>query len=380
MPQSNLDTLLPAGALERVRAPLSQAWTLPPAAYTDPAVYRLEEERLFASSWQCVARVEQLKNPGDFITVDLPQHPIVVVRDLNGELHATSRICVHRAMPVATGCGNARRFVCPYHNWTYELDGQLRSAPMMDGVEEFDAAAWRLAPLSLEVWEGFVFVNPDTEAAPLAPQLAGLDKLIERYDFAELEVAETLHFDSPWNWKILTENFMEAYHHIGTHRQTFEPVYPARDASVPDNEGAPWSFLHMPGKHQDEAPSSFPRLNEEERSTLFAACIFPNFLFAASSTSGAWYQLHPRAHDQMDLKIHILLHPSLREAMSEENLAEMRAMFHAIHTEDIEANAGPWHGLQAAGTRQGRLSTFEKSIWQLNQLWLDAMAGSTANA
>ena len=105
MTNRTIELPLLATDLDRVRQPLSSAWTLPPAAYTDPAVYAAERERIFARDWICVARAEQLPNPGDYVCVDLPTQPIVVVRGMDGELQAMSRVCLHRAMPVAEGSG-----------------------------------------------------------------------------------------------------------------------------------------------------------------------------------------------------------------------------------------------------------------------------------
>lgn len=126
------------GAANRSRQPLEKAWTLPPDAYTGEAVFQREIETIFRKDWICVARQEQVAKPGDFVCFGLPDQPIVVVRDSNGKLQALSRVCLHRAMPLVEGEGNATRFTCPYHTWTYELDGRLRSAPMMDGVDGFD--------------------------------------------------------------------------------------------------------------------------------------------------------------------------------------------------------------------------------------------------
>lgn len=184
----------------RVRAPLARSSTLPPAAYIDARVFDVEVDTIFARDWVCVARQEQLSAAGDYVCVDLPGQPIVVARGRDGGLRAFSRICLHRAMPVAEGAGNASRFVCPYHHWTYELDGSLRSAPMMAGAEGFEPSRCRLPALRLEVWQGFVFVNRDPDAAALGPRLAGLEALIRPYGFSELVVAATTEFDSPWNW------------------------------------------------------------------------------------------------------------------------------------------------------------------------------------
>jgi phenylpropionate dioxygenase-like ring-hydroxylating dioxygenase large terminal subunit len=361
---------------DRVVAPLERAWTLPPQAYTDERVFAAEVDRIFNRDWVCVGRVDQVAEPGDYLCVDLIQQPIVITRDRTGELHALSRICVHRAMPVVEGCGNASRLTCPYHKWVYELDGSLRGAPMMEEVEDFDERSTRLPSLALEVWEGFIFVNLDPDAAPLAPQLTGIAELVENYHFGDLVVAETVSFDSPWNWKLLVENFMEAYHHIGTHRETLEPVYPSRQSSVADNGDQPWSFLWMPGIEQvADAEAVFPQLTEEQKSGLFAAAIFPTFLFAATAHNGVWYQLEPRGHDAMDLKIHVLLPRDVADGLSDQQKKEIGELISVIHLEDIAANEGPWRGLHATLTTQGRLSSFEKAIWQLNQYWTDRLAG-----
>ena len=373
--------LIQPDALQRIRNPLEDAWTLPPDAYTSAAVFEKERETLFSTGWLCVGREEQFAQAGDFRCIDLPAQPIVVVRGHDDEIRAFSRVCLHRAMPVAEGAGNATRFVCPYHNWTYELTGQLRSAPMMEGVRGFDAKKCQLPTLAVEIWQGFVCVNVDPEAEPLAPQLAGLAEVIANYEFDQMVVVDTIEFDSPWNWKILVENFMEAYHHIGTHKTTFQPVYPARLSSVDDNDGKPWVLLRMPAKPEHATENAvFPKLQADEKDQLLAMCVFPTLLFAASASGAFWYQLEPTAHDQMTLRIHAMTTQAGAEAFDDESRAALMATVRTIHEEDIEANRGPWLGLNGAMTTQGRLSAFEKSIWQLNQLWADALGLDAAGA
>lgn len=375
---TDVKTLFDLADIARVRNPLSLGWTLPPAAYTSPAVFAAEAERIFGAYWVPVAHTSQLANSGDFICIDLPDQPIVVTRNKTGELQAFSRICLHRAMPIIEGRGNATRFTCPYHQWTYELDGQLRSAPMMDGAEDFDTQACRLPALRVEIWQGFVMVNLSPDAAPLAPQLSGLEAEVADYGMSDLEIATSLAFDSPWNWKILVENFMEAYHHIGTHKDTFEPVYPARESFVPDNGDAPWSLLRMPGKPGDENEAEglppLPGLDESRQHELFAATVFPTLLFAGNANMVFWYQLMPRAHDDMHLQIHVLMPAPVSAMLEPDDIDAIAESVRFIHVQDIEVNEGPWRGLQAKMTTQGRLSLYEKAIWQLNQLWADALA------
>ncbi len=356
--------------LQRVTAPLAEAWTLPPAAYTHAEMFALETERVFQQGWFCVARADQVAQPGDYLCVDLPGLPLVVARDLAGDLHVISRVCAHRAMPVAQGSGNTTRFVCPYHRWTYELNGQLRSAPMMQEVKNFDPQACALPRLRVELWNGFVFATLDNAAPALAPQLSALTDQLRPYDFEALEVVDSIEFDSPWNWKLLVENFMEAYHHIGTHRDSLEPIYPARAARVPDNDGAPWALLVMPAREAAGAAEG------GEEDALVAGVVFPACLFAAGGATAVWYQVLPRGHDAMTLVIHLLARPDAWAAMDDAGRAGQRELVRAVHLEDIEANRGPWQGLHSALAAQGRLSAHEKALWQFNQFWVNRLFGS----
>ena len=167
---------------------------------------------------------------------------------------------------------------------------------------------------------------------------------------------------------------MEAYHHIGTHKTTFQPVYPAQLSSIDDNHGEPWVLLRMPGKPEHAVDdSAFPKLEDNEKNQLLAMCVFPTLLFAATATGAAWYQLEPTAHDQMTLKIHAMTTPAAASRLDDAGRDELMAGLRIVHEEDIGANRGPWLGLHGAMTTQGRLSTYEKSIWQLNQLWANAL-------
>src|SRR5512139_2237819 len=124
--------------------PFARASTLPPRCYVDPAFYEREVESIFRREWHCVARVDQLPEPGSYLAFDLVGEPLVAVRDLEGRLRVLSRVCRHRWMPVVEGRGRARSFQCPYHRWTYGLDGALLGAPEMDRSEGFERARCRL--------------------------------------------------------------------------------------------------------------------------------------------------------------------------------------------------------------------------------------------
>ena len=171
------------------------ASALPPRYYTDPAIYKLEEERIFRKQWMFVGREDEVAQPGDYITIDIAGTPLIIVRDQQGTVRALSGSCLHRYMPVAEGAGNRSSFQCPYHLWTYGLDGQLIGAPEMEHATVFDKSACRLPEARLEVWEGFIFVNLDPEAEPLSPQLETLSRRLAGYHLGEMRTAALVDYE-----------------------------------------------------------------------------------------------------------------------------------------------------------------------------------------
>jgi phenylpropionate dioxygenase-like ring-hydroxylating dioxygenase large terminal subunit len=260
----------------------------------------------------------------------------------------------------------------------------------MDAVEDFDRASCRLPELRSELWEGWIFVNFDADAEALAPKLAPLSALLAPYRMVDAVAVETAVFDSPFNWKVLVDNFMEAYHHIGIHRETFEPVFPAASSYAPDNEG-PYSVLVMPGLQQaslergageprGEAEGGLPLVGEldaEERNRLVAAVVYPFHLFAPSAQLLTWYQLLPHSWDRFTLRIYSCFP---RTALDDRGLRDaiegVQAFTRHVHHEDIRACEATWSGLNARSFESGRLAPLEKPLWQFNQWWIERMGGA----
>lgn len=364
--------------LAKVFAPLERASTLPAAAYTSAELGLLEKERVLRKSWIPVGRIDQVSKPGDYLCVDLLDQPLMIVHGSDGQIRVMSRICLHRAAPIAEGTGNKRLFVCPYHAWSYTNDGRLKKAPLMEGAEDFDESKCRLPVIRTEIWNGFILVNFDDDAEPLVAQIEGFDAYLEKYRLSQMRIIKTLEFDSHWNWKVLVENFMEAYHHIAIHSRTFEPIFHARDSKIVDDGGI-WSILHMPAAKAEE-PQGFPMiegLEDWQKTDLLAAVVFPFFLLGIQGNLIVWYQVLPLGHDRLTLKIHVCVPESSRGIENADELTEQAAgLVSVIHHEDIEANDMVWKGLGAPLSRQGRLSPLERSIWQLNRWWVEGMVGA----
>ena len=346
---------------------------MPPAAYTDEGIWERERTRVLARGWLPLARVDQVPGAGDYLSADLAGEPVMVVRGDDGAVRVLSRVCRHRSALVAEGHGCRKLFTCPYHAWSYDTAGALVRAPLMEGAEGFDPVQNGLRQIRSEIWEGFVMATLDPAAEAFGPQVSGLSDFFRAYGLDGFFVARTLDYGHDWDWKVLAENFMEAYHHIATHTATLEPGSHARDSVVPDTD-QPWSILHMPAADRDAPQPEVPGLEDWQVRDLVAAIAFPMLMIAVQGPFMAWYQATPQAGGGVGLKIHLCF-PSWMRALEEfpHILDEAEATTRAIHAEDIAANDLVWQGLAAPLSRQGRLSPLEKSIWQMNQWWLARM-------
>jgi phenylpropionate dioxygenase-like ring-hydroxylating dioxygenase large terminal subunit len=186
--------------------------TLPWTWYADPEVLRLEGERIFARTWQYVGHTGQVAE-GGFFAATAGQIPVVVTRARDGRLRAFLNVCRHRGHVVAHGAGLRETLQCPYHAWTYGLDGQLRKAPRSDREPGFDADELALVEIGVDTWGPLVFVNPDPDSEPLAPALGDVPaRVAEILDLDALEFRFRAEFELDVNWKVSCENFLECYH------------------------------------------------------------------------------------------------------------------------------------------------------------------------
>ncbi len=192
----------------------ADVWTLPAQWYSDAEVFRLEQERIFRSAWQYAGHIRQVERPGDYFTCRAGQVPIVVVRDHDGEVKAFVNVCRHRGTEVAQSAGHRETLQCPYHAWTYGLDGSLRAAPRSEREPGFDKSELGLLPVCVDAWGPFLFVDPDPDATPLADALGELPGIVadSGLDVGALRFRERVEYDIAANWKVVVENYLECYH------------------------------------------------------------------------------------------------------------------------------------------------------------------------
>lgn len=182
--------------------------------YRDPKFLKVEQEQIFHKTWQFLCHEEKLRNPGSYVAMDVQGQSIVAMRGADGELRAFYNVCKHRGHELLSGEGKTRFVTCPYHAWTYNLDGTLREARRSNLIENFDKDDFCLSGVQIETFCHLVFVNLDPDAAPLAEQSGDLAKEVMSYapDLANLTFGHRLTYRIKANWKSVVDNFLECYH------------------------------------------------------------------------------------------------------------------------------------------------------------------------
>ena len=280
----------------------AEARTMPSAFYTLSSFHELEKEEIFRKEWVCLGHVGEIPNTGDYFTSELIGEQIIVSRDKENQVHVLSNVCRHRGNLVAQGKGNKRSFVCEYHAWTYDIDGTLKTAPLMKKVKTFDSKKCSLPRLNSEIWNNFIFVNLDGNADPLSPQLKKLDKILYNYHHELRNLLFTE--ESVWNtnWKNLTENFMEGYHLFATHPKTLQPMTPTQLCKKVPGEDA-WTAYRS---YYD--PSYPPRgpfhedMTEDEQKNSVLFNVFPSFVIAVAANYTLYLCLRPVGVDKVAIR------------------------------------------------------------------------------
>jgi choline monooxygenase len=197
------------------KAPLSEASTIPAPWYVDPRVAALEGSAVFAKTWQMVGRSDDVEKPGQFITTNLAGEPIVVVRGSDNILRAFYNVCRHHAAAVVTeSCGQTSILRCPYHGWSYGLDGSLKGMPEFEGVKNFERQQSGLVPVKVETWEKFVFVNLEAQGASLPDFLGRLVERVAPLDVSRLHYFDTRIYNIRCNWKVFVDNYLDGGYHV----------------------------------------------------------------------------------------------------------------------------------------------------------------------
>jgi phenylpropionate dioxygenase-like ring-hydroxylating dioxygenase large terminal subunit len=384
--------------LEHALAGLSvehgEAPMLPRACYTSPAFFEFEREAVFARSWICVGRVEQIAGPGDYLAASVAGEPILVARTQAGEIRAMSAVCRHRGEVITCTSGHARAFRCPLHFWSYDLDGRLIGAPRMPPDEVACLRqSIRLPAVRHELWHGFIFVNLDADAAPLGPSLAKLEPCWAGYPEADMTAVPPVPMERPlaWNWKVHLENFTDAYHpefvHKGTHDFApsilggdgveFTAMAPGDNAivrSVPLRK--PGGGMMSDGWGEDAMFPPIATLSQRQKSRLWFAMLPPSMtlVFAPGAiaytlVSAAGPEATFAASDRQTGGGWLLPRATAARPDFAARAAAVRAGAAKIWAQDVPVNLGMQAGKRSRFTPQGYYAPLEITLRQFNA-WL----------
>jgi Rieske 2Fe-2S family protein len=289
--------------------------TLPARYYTDPEIFRGELESFFCRTWICAGRSEQVASAGDFFLREVAGESIVITRDAGGGLRAFYNVCRHRGTRICREREGSfpGRIQCPYHGWTYGLDGRLLGAPHME--ESLQRDEYPLHAVRVEEWAGHVFLNLDPQAQPLAAQLADLPQKFAPWRMQDLRVHKRIAYEVAANWKLIVTNYNECLHcpvlhpllnrltdYLGADNQAPTPNYVG--GSMGFRDGA--ETMSIDGIRRREY---LPGLNAEQRSMVCYYAIYPNLLLSLHPDYMMTHTLWPKAVDRTEVVCEWHFHP-----------------------------------------------------------------------
>ena len=339
-------------------APLEVATTLPPEVFIDPGWFAAERTVAHAS-WVAVARSAEVAERGAYVCADVFGEPVIVVRARDGVLRALSNVCRHRSMVMLEGSGVVSALQCPYHLWTFRLDGRLGAAPSMENASGFDVGEVCLPEFAVVEWHGWVLVNIDRTAVDPAVSMPTLDAVLTEERVGEMVSVGTISSPADWNWKVSVENFLESYHHRGVHPATLDTTFPGHRSFASDPAGEPWAAIDHVSVEDGVDP-------------FIAVTVFPTLVFAVVRGLGlTWFRLEPISEVESALTIDVLLLPEFGDDPA---LGEMLvASTTAVNDEDVPINRRTMAGLRSSFATQGRISDLEAATWHFRRWLVEAV-------
>jgi len=318
-PQTSTALDLDPRQVEATLEPLERATMLPPRAFTGPAVLEWELETIFRG-WVCVGHASQVAQPGSYLMREIGTDSVVVMGADNGRPHAFLNVCRHRGSRLIEDLEGSvrRRIQCPYHGWSYGLDGELKAAPHMEGVEDFDTSCWGLIPVRVATVGGLVLVDLGGDAPEIESHLGDLAGHLERYRAGSLRRAGQVSYEVAANWKALAENYSECLHCPGVHPE-LNRLSHYMSGEVLDGAGA-WcggsmtlsegaSTMGREGGHAHPRPP-IDGLSGTDLSSVLYFVLFPNALVSMHPDYVMLHTLWPRAVDRTEVVCEWLFEPA----------------------------------------------------------------------
>ena len=336
-------------------APLEEAYTIPAAWYLDPRIEDLERRRVFGRNWIAVGRTDQVAATGQFFTVEIAGEPLVIVRGTDGELRAFFNVCRHHAAAVANvPCGTVQHLRCPYHGWTYGLDGTLKGAPEFAGVCNFDRTKNGLIPVRVAVWEQFVFVSLDESAQPLEGFLGDLPAKVAPLRISSLKFFERKTYTLACNWKVYIDNYLDGGYHVPHLHKGLNSVLDYKEYTIENGEH--YSLQSSP-MVQSEDHASFATTRTGDRAYYY--WLYPNFMINLYEGVMDTNLVLPLAADKCFVQFDFFF-ADVSEGRRQYN-SDSIAVSDRVQDEDVDICESVQRGLRSRAYGAGRLSVRRES-------------------
>ena len=331
-------------------APLEEAYTIPAPWYLDERIEQLEREHVFGRNWIAIGRTDQVAVPGQFFTVELAGEPLVIVRADDGQLRAFYNVCRHHAAAVANAtCGVAEHLRCPYHGWTYGLDGSLKGAPEFAGVCNFDRAKNGLVPVRVAVWEQFVFVALNEKTPSLESFLGDLPARIAPLSLRNIHFFERKTYTLACNWKVYVDNYLDGGYHVPHLHKGLNSVLDYKAYTI---ESGNHYCLQSSPMVTSEGHASFAATRTGDRAWYY--WFYPNFMINIYEGVMDTNLVLPLAPDKCLVQFDFFF-SDISDAKKKHN-AESIAVSDRVQDEDVDICESVQRGLRSRAYSAGRLS------------------------
>jgi phenylpropionate dioxygenase-like ring-hydroxylating dioxygenase large terminal subunit len=372
----------PALAIAELRAnvavPFERARAMPKSVYTSPDFAKAEQEHIFGREWLCAGRADALPNPGDYLTMTIAGEPVIILRDREGVLRGMSNVCRHRMSTLLEGRGNVRSIVCPYHAWTYNLDGSLRGAPAMARNEGFCKEDVKLPSIRVEDWLGWIMVTLSADAPPVSERLAGVERLVGHLPMAGYREVFREEFRWDTNWKVLAENFMESYHLPVCHAGTIGGASDLNKMECPEGKEA---FNYHWIVKNDLVPLALAHpsntvLQGDDRRITWLLAIYPALLITLTPGYFWYLSLTPDGPGSVQVLFGGGMSAEwMADPEAERHLASVKALLDDVNVEDKGCVERVWQGLCAGMSSPGSLSHLERPNYDFARYIAGRMPG-----
>ena len=366
--------------LHAIRKQLSKASHVPGAIYTSEEIFQREIATLFMKDWLYVGRVEELERPGDYLTARIAGEPIILTRAKDNKLYAHYNMCAHRGVEVAEGQGNTQAFRCPYHGWTYDLQGKLLVAAHMRESEGFDVSACRLQPIRLDVWRGNLFVCFSQQSPPLAEFIKEFEQDFAFLNMGQCRLGWKIRLEVNCNWKFISENIMDFYHVKVLHAETFGKHFSWTNSDITLKDNGGYTLFYKAGPSTPQAKPLLGKMPWLSQYGYDFACtgFMPPNLTLFSRIDSVWpvvswpvspercevvmYRCYPEEFFEQDnFKETLEIYKNFARQIFEEDRSMLESMQKAMHSPAFSP---------------GRLSTQEQKLHHFLNGYLDRMFGA----